>query len=405
MTDPDRGHFIDFCGPGGNRFVVANNHGYRYRIVQSETAAVGIDTLPGDIGRIVTGEKQGNAGNFIDVAKAAHGCAREDGTPFGVVRYDLLQHFRFDGARTNRVNPYSFVRKRDRHDPGQLIQSTLRDVVGAADQLNRAGHEVTVYERADRIGGLLMYGIPMMKLDKHLVERRVELLRQAGVMFVTRTNIGTAVNVPDGHILNIMDETQAGMRHLPAEELLARHDALVLAVGATEPRDLPIPGRTVNHRGWRSQVIDVTFDCSTGTDGLVPALSRICEEAEAAVDAGTSIVILSDRAVSADRAAISNDRVILDVFVTKDSFVSPTEENINTLHYSTLPILMEVKGGYHELANFISDLAQMPRIVTVEDLEITADEEGILLAWCRRGSRIRTRTDRTGKTCVRAPFR
>ena len=94
--------------------------------------------------------------------------------------------------------------------------------------------------------GLLMYGIPMMKLDKHLVERRVELLRQAGVMFVTRTNIGTAVNVPDGHILNIMDETQAGMRHLPAEELLARHDALVLAVGAAEPRDLPIPGRTAS---------------------------------------------------------------------------------------------------------------------------------------------------------------
>lgn len=118
--------------------------------------------------------------------------------------------------------------------------------LAAADQLNRAGHQVTVYERADRIGGLLMYGIPMMKLDKHLVERRVELLRQAGVMFVTRTNIGTAVNVPDGHILNIMDETQAGMRHLPAEELLARHDALVLAVGATEPRDLPIPGRTAS---------------------------------------------------------------------------------------------------------------------------------------------------------------
>ena len=118
--------------------------------------------------------------------------------------------------------------------------------LAAADQLNRAGHEVTVYERADRIGGLLMYGIPMMKLDKHLVERRVELLRQAGVVFVTRTNIGTAVNVPDGHILNIMDETQAGMRHLPAEELLARHDALVLAVGATDPRDLPIPGRTAS---------------------------------------------------------------------------------------------------------------------------------------------------------------
>ena len=115
--------------------------------------------------------------------------------------------------------------------------------LAAADQLNRAGHEVTVYERADRIGGLLMYGIPMMKLDKCLVERRVELLCQSGVKFVTRTNIGDAVAVADGHVLNIMDESDNGTRHIPAQELLACHDALVLAIGATEPRDLPIPGR------------------------------------------------------------------------------------------------------------------------------------------------------------------
>jgi len=63
--------------------------------------------------------------------------------------------------------------------------------------------------------------------------------------------------------------------------------------------------KALDHRGWRSQVIDVTFDCSTGTEGLVPALSRICDEAEAAADAGTSVVILSDRAVGTDRAAVS----------------------------------------------------------------------------------------------------
>ncbi|MCB0009495.1 MAG: glutamate synthase subunit beta, partial [Anaerolineales bacterium] len=94
--------------------------------------------------------------------------------------------------------------------------------LACADQLNKAGHTVTVYERADRIGGLLMYGIPNMKLEKKLVERRVELLRQAGIQFVTDANIG--VNVP-------------------VETLQAEHDAIVLCTGATQARDLPLPGR------------------------------------------------------------------------------------------------------------------------------------------------------------------
>ncbi|MCA9987957.1 MAG: glutamate synthase subunit beta [Anaerolineales bacterium] len=94
--------------------------------------------------------------------------------------------------------------------------------LACADQLNKAGHTVTVYERADRIGGLLMYGIPNMKLEKKLVERRVELLRQAGIQFVTDANIG--VNVP-------------------VETLQAEHDAIILCTGATQARDLPLPGR------------------------------------------------------------------------------------------------------------------------------------------------------------------
>ena len=95
----------------------------------------------------------------------------------------------------------------------------------AADQLNKVGHQVTVYERADRIGGLLMYGIPNMKLDKALVDRRVELMSKAGIEFVTDVDVGKTVDVT---------------------ELMTQHDALLLATGATEPRDLPIPGRDLN---------------------------------------------------------------------------------------------------------------------------------------------------------------
>jgi glutamate synthase (NADPH/NADH) small chain len=94
--------------------------------------------------------------------------------------------------------------------------------LAAAQQLARAGHHVVVYERADRLGGLLRYGIPEFKLEKRVLERRLEQLRAEGVAFETGIEVG---------------------RDLHAAELRETVDALVLAGGATEPRELPIPGR------------------------------------------------------------------------------------------------------------------------------------------------------------------
>ncbi len=94
--------------------------------------------------------------------------------------------------------------------------------LAAAAQLNRAGHYVTVFERADRVGGLLMYGIPNMKLDKKVVERRVRLMADEGVRFVTGMEVG---------------------KHFPASRLLSDFDAAVLTTGATAARDLPTEGR------------------------------------------------------------------------------------------------------------------------------------------------------------------
>ncbi len=95
--------------------------------------------------------------------------------------------------------------------------------LSAAAQLNRAGHLVTVFERADRPGGLLMYGIPNMKLDKEkVVLRRLKLMEQEGIIFQCNAEIG---------------------RNFPAEKLMAEFDAVVIATGATKPRDLPIEGR------------------------------------------------------------------------------------------------------------------------------------------------------------------
>lgn len=98
--------------------------------------------------------------------------------------------------------------------------------LSCAAQLNKAGHKVTVYERSDRVGGLLMYGIPNMKLDKkQVVQRRVDLMAESGIEFVTNTEIG---------------------KDVLAKDLVDNYDAVVLCIGALKPRDLPVPGRNLN---------------------------------------------------------------------------------------------------------------------------------------------------------------
>ena len=96
--------------------------------------------------------------------------------------------------------------------------------LAAADELNQMGHSVTVFEREDRIGGLLMYGIPNMKLAKETVDRRVNLLREEGIEFVTNANIGKNIDVND---------------------LRSNFDSLCLCLGSTRPRGLNVPGKNL----------------------------------------------------------------------------------------------------------------------------------------------------------------
>lgn len=113
--------------------------------------------------------------------------------------------------------------------------------LAAAQQLNRAGHAVKVYERHDRIGGLLTYGIPNMKLDKvGVIDRRVQQLRDEGVEFVTNCFVGGDQDTPAGSGPKASDT-----QYLHPKELQDKHDALLIATGATVPRDLPIDGRTL----------------------------------------------------------------------------------------------------------------------------------------------------------------
>ncbi|MFM7180200.1 MAG: glutamate synthase subunit beta [Verrucomicrobiales bacterium] len=129
--------------------------------------------------------------------------------------------------------------------------------LACADQLNQAGHTVTVFERADRLGGLLMYGIPNMKLDKtEVVERRVQLMRDEGVQFITNANIGV-----DG------EWTSA--------RLQKDFDAIVLCCGATQGRDLPIDGRDAKgvYLAMEFLTDNTKYQLDHGFDGSNPTLN------------------------------------------------------------------------------------------------------------------------------------
>lgn len=106
--------------------------------------------------------------------------------------------------------------------------------LAAADQLNKAGHSVKVYERSDRPGGLLMYGIPNMKLDKRIVKRRTDLMTAEGVEFICSTTIGEDITI---------------------EEIKSSTDAVIFAVGSTIPRDLRIKGRELNNINFAMQLL------------------------------------------------------------------------------------------------------------------------------------------------------
>jgi glutamate synthase (NADPH/NADH) small chain len=123
--------------------------------------------------------------------------------------------------------------------------------LAAADQLNRAGHSVTVFEKSDRIGGLLRYGIPEFKMEKHFLQRRLDLMEAEGVVFRPGVNVGTDVTIG---------------------RLRGDYDAILLAAGAGAPRDLPVPGRELkgvhfamdyltlqNKRNEGDQIADADF--------------------------------------------------------------------------------------------------------------------------------------------------
>lgn len=151
------------------------------------------------------------------LCEAACTCGMATGSPVAVKENErAIVEYGYESGTIHAVPPPARTGKR------VAVVGTGPSGLSVADLLNKRGHKVTMYERADRVGGLLMYGIPNMKLEKWVIDRRVKILKDEGIEFITNADVG---------------------RDVSAEELKENYDAVVLCCGAKKPRDIGVPGR------------------------------------------------------------------------------------------------------------------------------------------------------------------
>ena len=226
--------------------------------------------------------------------------------------------------------------------------------LACAQQLNGAGHAVTVFEREDRIGGLLRYGIPDFKLEKWVLDRRLDILVQEGIRFVTGVEAG---------------------RDLGADELL-RFDAMVLCIGATVPRDLPIPGRELN---------GIHFAMSF----LVPQNRRTAdshndEEPYPFISAeGKNVVVIGGGDTGSDCIGTCNRHKARSV-VNFELLAKPPEERPEDQPWPFWPMRLRTSSSHEEGAKrcwgiltkeFVGRRGKLTSLRTV-DVEMVANEKG-----------------------------
>lgn len=189
--------------------------------------------------------------------------------------------------------------------------------MACAQQLARAGHSVTLYERADRAGGLLRYGIPDFKLEKWQVERRVEQMKAEGVEVVTNCRVGF---------------------DLHADELRARHDAIVLTVGATKPRDLPVPGRELKGIHFAMEFLPQQNKRNAG-DSVAPEVAITAQ--------GKRVVILGGGDTGSDCLGTSN-RQGASLVYQYELLPMPPEKRTATMPWPDWPMILRTSTSHEE---------------------------------------------------------
>jgi glutamate synthase (NADPH/NADH) small chain len=233
-------------------------------------------------------------------------------------------------------------------EPPEQATGKLVAVIGsgpaglaAAQQLRRAGHSVTVYEKNDRIGGLLRYGIPNFKLEKHVLDRRIEQMRAEGVVFETNAHVG--VNVP-------------------VESLREEYDAILLCGGAEQPRDLKIPGRELKG-------VHYAMD-------FLPQQNRRCEgdadekfladPSQAILATGKRVVIIGGGDTGADCLGTSHRQHPISVHQFEIMPQPPAERSPST-PWPLWPLQLRTEGAHEE--GGIRDWS-------INSLKFTGDEHG-----------------------------
>lgn len=220
--------------------------------------------------------------------------------------------------------------------------------LAAADQLNQAGHQVTVFERADRIGGLLMYGIPNMKLDKQeVVDRRIQLMRAEGVEFRTGVFIGRDAE-------------------WTPERLRREFDAVVLCCGATKPRDLPIEGRDATgiHFAMDFLTANTRHQLDHGFDGSNPALNAT----------GKQVVVIGGGDTGTDCVGTSLRQGCSSV-IQLEILPRPPKERAPNNPWPEWPKIYKMDYGQEEAAALQGD---DPRNYLVQTKRFLKDAEGNL---------------------------
>ncbi|MEH7381113.1 glutamate synthase subunit beta [Bacillus sp. JJ1533] len=214
--------------------------------------------------------------------------------------------------------------------------------LSCATMLNQQGHTVTVYERADRFGGLLTYGIPKMKIEQYIVDRRIKLMQEEGIHFVSNTEIG---------------------KQLSMEQLRSENDAVVLCIGSTRPRDISVPGREF--------------------DGIHFAMDYLHENTKSLLDShfedgnfisaeGKDVIVIGggDTATDCVSTAIRqncNSLVQFDIYPVRPN--ERAEDN----PWPQYPIIHKVDTGQEEAA---SVFGHDPREFATTTIEVTSDEGG-----------------------------
>ncbi|MBI1342242.1 MAG: glutamate synthase small subunit [Terrimonas sp.] len=235
--------------------------------------------------------------------------------------------------------------------------------LAAAAQLNYAGHSVTVYERDDEPGGLLRYGIPDFKLEKWVVERRVKLMEEEGVVFKCQHHVGVNVSIND---------------------LLRENNAIVLAGGSTQPRDLPVPGRELKGVYFAMQFLKQQNKRVAGKDPLANAAVESNIYSEELLAKGKNVVVIGGGDTGSDCVGTSNRQGANSV-TQFELLPKPPENRTPFMPWPTYPMVLKTSSSHEEGCDrkwavatraFIGDHAGNLTAIRIVDLEWKITEEG-----------------------------